>query len=114
MRMEFDERRLKQMAAVKWRLAPEEWPVKVVLLARGRGCRERVRDTTEVCSGENAGGNGSSGSEAPSWRRERLCCGLGGWRIGREFALRGYTQYPGGQRCDGQGVYPSGLGVPQW
>ena len=34
MRMEFDERRLKQMAAVKWRLAPEEWPVKVVLLAR--------------------------------------------------------------------------------
>jgi hypothetical protein len=34
MRMEFDERRLKQMAAVKWRLAPEEWPVNVVPLAR--------------------------------------------------------------------------------
>jgi hypothetical protein len=60
MRMEFDERRLKQMAAVKWRLAPEEWPVKVVPLARAAEGVVCGYVTQLKCDrGEYAGGNGA-------------------------------------------------------
>ena len=109
--MEFDEQPLKDMAAAKWLLGPPEWLVRWCRSRASMRMSCRLGDTTEVpfWGERRKKWSGSSGSERPSWRRERLCCGLAGCQIGREFALRGYTRYPSGQRYDGHGGYPSGL-----
>ena len=68
MRMKFDERRLKQMAAGKCRLGPEEWPVKVVPPVRAAAdvVSGYVTQLKCVAGERRRKWSGYSGSEEPS------------------------------------------------
>jgi hypothetical protein len=95
--MEFDERRLKQMAAVKWRLGPEEWPVPLACVAADviGGYVTQLKCVV--------GRTPEEMERILGLRRAQSAKGAGVLWLGRlpdweEFALRAYTQCPGGAR----------------
>jgi len=111
----FDERRLKAMALAKSRIGPAEWLVKVVPHAR-TGAAVVTGYVTElkfVAGERRRKWSGPSGLEGRSWRRGASVLWLGRLPDWAEFALREYTQCPGGERYDGHGAYRPVLGVPQ-
>ena len=82
---------LKVMALAKWWIGPAEWLVKVVPQARTGAAvvTGYVTQLKFVTGRTPEKWSGSSGLEGRSWRRDRVCCRSGDYRIRRSSHYEG-------------------------
>ena len=116
----FDEDKLKEIVIAKWRQGGLDRPVKVVprgqpqrndsagYISQEKFIRGRTPEQMERILGFDA---------RPG--QQYLSQGADIYHFTRvpgphEFALKGYTQLPGGEPWAGDPEWPPGLGAPQW